>query len=189
MLAKTPVLIHVGRLMAVVAAGLIASSAYADVTFPVKIVGKLYRDGNVQVNVNCSSKEGNTVTFAGGDVSLDTLPAFSFDTSCELDSTQGLFPVDGGELFNGDQINNGEVTTTVINGNGKELSRHTVVFENEDDLEMSLEYKATFAVDKDTGTLMPPIRKVRGVMHLVDSQNDVIFVGKWKTGRALPPLP
>ncbi len=61
--------------------------------------------------------------------------------------------------------------------------------ETANNLEMSLDYKATFAVDKATGTLTPPIRKASGRMQLVDFANGVFFVGKWKTGRALPPLP
>jgi hypothetical protein len=160
-------------------------SARADITFPVMIRGVIYTDNAPPVRVNCSSKEGNTVTFVDGDVSVSILPIFSFDPTCELHSAQGVFT--DGERFNGEVIDEEIVVTTVTNKRGAESFQEAVVLERIGSgsgmIEMVLECMARFPVDKATQTLQPPLRSVQGKMMLMNDSTDEIFVGTWRTGK------
>ena len=167
----------------------LATPAHADLTFPLMIKGHIYVDGAVRVRVNCSFKEGNTIIFIDGDISLSPVPILNIATSCELHSDQGVFT--NGERFNGEPIDEDEVITTILNARGKELYQYSVLQEimgtGGGMSEIILEYKSTFVRNSDTWLLEPPLRKAGGRIKLVNhSSSGEIFVGTWKTGRPLP---
>lgn len=159
--------------------------ALADMTFPVSIRGVIYSAGAPPVRVRCDGRQGNTVTFIGADVTVDTLPMFNFDTSCQLHSAQGVFT--DGERFNGVVIDQEGVVDIVTNSRGGEVNQSAALREGTGSgpgtIEIMLQYIARFPIDRTTGMLQPPLRSVRGSMTMVNDSTNEIFVGSWRTGR------
>ena len=158
-----------------------ASTAHADVTLALSLKGTIFSDGNQPVKVNCSGKENNTVRFVDGDVSVDTLPAFTLQPTCELHSAMGLF--NDGERFNNEPIDEDSVAVMLTKKSGAETRQEVAASESDGsgsgNITMTIVYNATMVADKTTGTLMPPIRAVRGTMLLVNDSSGEIFVGKF----------
>ncbi len=165
--------------------GTFPGTASADMTLPVDIRGVIYADNAPPVRANCSGKEGNTVTFVDGDVSVGGNPIFMFDPSCELHSAQGVFT--DGERWNGEEIDEEEVFDTVTDRRGNESFQSIVQIERTGSgsgmIELVIQYRARYPVDRATGLLMPPLRDARGRMIMMNDSTDEIFVGTWKTGK------
>ncbi|OFW61983.1 MAG: hypothetical protein A2Y74_08160 [Actinobacteria bacterium RBG_13_63_9] len=169
----------------------VAPRASADVTFPVSISGVIYRSNDTMVRVDCSLKESNTVNFVDGDSSVDTLPAFTLDPSCELDSSQGFFT--DAEQFNGVTIDDTQAVNIVTDPRGLEVLQGVGLKETAasgpGNIEMTLTYSAKFPYDGATHVLIPPILGASGNMVLINDSALEVFVGTWRTGRPLPPPP
>ena len=156
-----------------------AGTAHADVTLSLSLKGTIFSDGGLPRKVNCSGKENNTVRFVDGDVSVDTLPAFTLQPTCELHSAMGLFS--DGERFNNEPIDEESVAILVTNKSGAEIRQQVSASEADGsgsgNITMTLVYSATMVADKATGTLMPPIRAAKGRMLLVNDSSGEIFLG------------
>jgi hypothetical protein len=165
----------------------VALPAHADVTFPVSISGTIYIDGSAPVRVRCSSRDGNTVDFVGGDVTVTAVPSFTIDASCGLHSSQGLFT--DGERFNAEPIDESGITVMATSRTGKEVFLKTSAMETtgsgSGSITIILDFISKFTVDRATGTFVVPVKGARGQMIMVNDSADEIFVGKWRTGRPL----
>ncbi len=97
---------------------ILAGSARADLTFPVSIQGTIFADGAAPVKVNCRAKNGNRMTFLDADITVDSFPVLTIDSSCGLHSDQGVFA--DGERFNGELIDEVPLITTILDKRGTE---------------------------------------------------------------------
>jgi hypothetical protein len=180
---------RIGRAVAVVGGLLLlAGPAGADLTFQVDIKGEIYTDDGPAVKVTCKGKDGTTATFPNADVDVESLLAFTFPTSCGLNSAAGVFG--DGERFNG-QVVDDEATAVIVTKKRVELSQRVYatskITNGSGEASMTLEYGSTFVKDKANGEIDPPLQKVRGSMILVlDGMPDQFFVGTFKTGSLVP---
>jgi hypothetical protein len=121
-------------------------------------------------------------------VDVESLLAFTFPTSCGLNSAAGVFG--DGERFNG-QVVDDEATAVIVTKKRVELSQRVYatskITNGSGEASMTLEYGSTFVKDKANGEIDPPLQKVRGSMILVlDGMPDQFFVGTFKTGSLVP---
>lgn len=167
------------------ALGALPGTASADITFPLDLRGVIFTDFGVPVRVNCSGKEGNTITFVDGDVAVGGNPILNIDPTCELHSAQGVFT--DGERWNGEVIDEEEVFDTVAGKKGGEAFQSVVHIERMGSgsgmIEIVLQYIAKYNIDRATSTLQPPMRGVKGRMIMMNDSADEIFVGTFRTGK------
>ncbi|MDP3938924.1 MAG: hypothetical protein Q8R92_12425 [Deltaproteobacteria bacterium] len=170
-------------LIAVAVLAFAPSPASADITFPVDITGFVYVDGAPPAPVNCRGREGNTITFVNGDVSVNTLPIITMDSTCELHTSQGVFT--GGEVFSGELLDETVMASNVTNRTGAEIYQMVLILETQTsgpgNVELVLDYLARFGVDKSIGMLQPPLKSIRGNLRMMNDSTGETFIGLIKT--------
>jgi hypothetical protein len=165
-----------------------AGPATADLTFRVDIKGTIFTADAPTANVTCKGKHGTKATFPNADVDVESLAAFSFPTSCSLNSAAGVFG--DGERFNGQMVD-AEATAVIVTKKGVEVSQRfyatSKITNGNGEATMTAEYASSFVKDKANGELDPPLKSAKGTVILVlDGTPDQFFVGTFKTGSLVP---